>query len=223
MNAVIGLILMLIFSANHASNLGVTSSPNMDISTEVEYLSQKAPTLDKKVLKFALRAYRKAKASGEVKKPILAVIDYSKPSKSQRLWVFDLHREKLLFNTHVAHGVNSGGSTPNHFSNQISSKESSIGTYITQDTYIGSKGYSLNIKGLEKGFNSNAYTRRVVIHGAWYVKPDFIKSHGQAGRSWGCPAIAPELVKPIINTLKNGSVIFAYYPDKQYMAKSHYL
>lgn len=223
MNAVIGLILMLIFSANHASNLGITSSPNVDINTEVEHLSQKAPTLDKKVLKFALRAYQKAKASGEVKKPILTVIDYSKPSKSQRLWVFDLNREKLLFNTHVAHGQNSGGGIPTHFSNTISSKESSIGTYVTKDTYIGSKGYSLNLKGLEEGFNSNAYTRRVVIHGAWYVAPGFIRTHGQAGRSWGCPAIAPDLAKPIINTLKNGSVIFAYYPDKRYIAKSHYL
>lgn len=223
MNAVIGLILMLIFSANAASNVSMISNSGMDINTEVQHLSQKAPRLDKKVLKLALSAYAKAKAHGAVKKPILTVIDYSKPSSELRMWIFDLTKDNLLFNTHVAHGKNSGGRTPTHFSNQEASLATSLGTYVTKDTYIGSKGYSLNLQGLEKGFNDNAYTRRVVIHGAWYVKDDFIKDHGQAGRSWGCPAIAPELAKPIINTIKDGSVVFAYYPDQNYMAKSHYL
>ncbi|MCH9717997.1 MAG: murein L,D-transpeptidase catalytic domain family protein, partial [Gammaproteobacteria bacterium] len=191
--------------------------------TEVKHLSQKAPELDTKILKYALIAYQKALSAGLTKKPILTVVDYSKPSSEQRLWVFDVNQEKLLFNTHVAHGQNSGGITPTHFSNQVSSKESSLGTYVTLETYMGSNGYSLNLKGLEKGINDNAYTRRVVVHGANYVEPNYIKSIGHAGRSWGCLAVAKTLSKSFINLIKDGSVIFAYYPDKQYISHSHYL
>jgi hypothetical protein len=225
MNFLLGLILMVFFSANIASNTNSISNlnPNADLNTEVQHLSQKAPDLDKKALKLALTAYQKATISGETKKPILTVIDYSKPSSEQRLWVFDVIHEKLLLNTHVAHGKNSGGTTPTHFSNQNESKETSLGTYVTQDTYIGSHGYSLNIKGLEKGINDHAYARRVVIHGANYVEPDFIKSAGHAGRSWGCLAVAQTLSKSFINLVKDGSIVFAYYPDKQYISHSHYL
>ena len=225
MNFLIGLILMVFFSVNIASNTIsiANTNPNTDINIEVKHLSQKAPQLDKKVLKLALVAYQKAQLTGLAKKPILTVIDYSKPSSEQRLWVFDVIHEKLLFNTHVAHGKNSGGITPNHFSNQVSSKKTSLGTYVTQDTYMGSHGYSLNLKGLEKGINDNAYNRRVVVHGAEYVEPGFIKSVGHAGRSWGCLAIAQTLSKSFINLIKDGSVIFAYYPDKQYISHSHYL
>jgi hypothetical protein len=225
MNFLIGLVLMIFFSANIASNTTNLSNPdsNADINTEVKHLSQKAPELDTKILKYALVAYKKAMLTGLTKKPILTVVDYSKPSSEQRLWVFDVNQEKLLFNTHVAHGQNSGGTTPTHFSNQISSKESSLGTYVTQDTYMGSNGYSLNLKGLEKGINDNAYTRRVVVHGANYVEPNYIKSIGHAGRSWGCLAVAKTLSKSFINLIKDGSVIFAYYPDTQYISHSHYL
>jgi hypothetical protein len=112
--------------------------------------------------------------------------------------------------------------TPHHFSNKVSSKETSLGTFVTKGTYMGSKGYSLNLQGLEKGFNDNAYNRRVVIHGAWYVEPDFIKKAGRAGRSWGCPSIAKTLAKPVINTIKGGSVVFAYYPDRNYLSHTGY-
>ena len=139
------------------------------------------------------------------------------------MWVFDVRKERLLYNTYVAHGKNSGTNRANHFSNINSSKQSSLGTYITKDTYIGSKGYSLNLQGLDKGFNDNAYNRRVVVHGAWYVEPDFIKKAGRAGLSWGCPAISQKLAKPVINTIKNGSVIFAYFPDKYFLSHSGYL
>lgn len=223
MNFLISLILMIFLSVNLASNAGIISKSSGDINTEVQHLSQKAPNLDKKVLKLAVVAYEKARASGQAKKHILTVVDYSKPSSEQRMWIFDVDKERLLLNTHVAHGKNSGGVTPTHFSNQISSKASSIGTFVTQDTYMGSKGYSLNLKGLEKGINDNVYERRVVVHGAHYVEPGFIKSVGYAGRSWGCLAVARTLTKPIINMIKDGSVIFAYYPDKKYMSKSRYV
>lgn len=225
MNVLIGLILMIFLSVNIASNKTsiIVPNSNYDINTKVQYLSQKAPRLDKKVLKYALIAYHKAKLSGVLRKPILTVIDYSKPSSEQRLWVFDVNRGKLLLNTYVAHGKNSGGRTPTRFSNQISSKATSLGTYVTQDTYVGANGYSLNLKGLEKGINDNAYIRRVVVHGANYVEPSYIRRSGYAGRSFGCLAVARTLSKPFINLIKEGSLIFAYYPDKQYMSRSRYV
>lgn len=223
MNTFLSLISLAVLTTNMTSSTLSFAKSSFDINTEVMHLSQKAPRLNKKVLKLALTAYQKARIHGDVKKQVLTVIDYSLPSWKQRMWIFDLNRDKLLYNTYVAHGKNSGFDTPNHFSNQPSSKATSLGTYVTKDTYIGSKGYSLNLKGLEKGFNDNAYDRRVVIHGAWYVEPNFIKQQGRAGRSWGCPSIAKTLARPVINTIKGGSVVFAYYPDRNYLSHSRFV
>lgn len=223
MNTFLSLISLAVLTTNMTSSTLSFAKSSFDINTEVMHLSQKAPRLNKKVLKLALTAYQKARIHGDVKKQVLTVIDYSLPSWKQRMWIFDLNRDKLLYNTYVAHGKNSGSDTPNHFSNQPSSKATSLGTYVTKDTYIGSKGYSLNLKGLEKGFNDNAYDRRVVIHGAWYVEPNFIKQQGRAGRSWGCPSIAKTLARPVINTIKGGSVVFAYYPDRNYLSHSRFV
>lgn len=222
MNTILTLISVATLASNLSSSTASFAKPAFDINTETNHLGQKAPQLNKRVLKLALTAYQKATTKGAVKKAVLTVIDYSLPSSKQRMWVFDVRRERLLYNTYVAHGKNSGGDTPHHFSNTTSSKETSLGTYVTSDTYIGSKGYSLNLRGLEKGFNDNAYNRRVVIHGAWYVEPDFIKRAGRAGRSWGCPSIAKTLAKPVINTIKGGSVVFAYYPDRNYLSHTGY-
>jgi hypothetical protein len=221
MNTILTLISIAVLASNLTSSTTSFATSVIDAHT-ASHLSRKAPQLNKNVLKLALAAYQKANSKGAVKKPVLTVIDYSLPSSKQRMWVFDMSHEKLLYNTYVAHGRNSGVDTPHHFSNQPSSKETSLGTYVTRDTYVGSKGYSLNLQGLEKGFNDNAYSRRVVIHGAWYVEPDFIKRSGRAGRSWGCPSIAKTLAKPVINTIKGGSVVFAYYPDHNYLSHSNY-
>ncbi len=221
MNFLVTFLMVTLMSFNYASNIGYANAPTQ-IQNEVQALTKKAPSLNPKVLKLALQAYNQANNKGVVHKRILTVIDYSLPSFKQRMWIFDLNRNKLLYNTYVAHGRNSGATTPNHFSNRNSSKETSLGTYVTRDTYIGSKGLSLNLQGLEKGFNDNAYSRRVVIHGAWYVEPSFIKQSGRAGRSWGCPSIAKSIANPVINLLKGGSVVFAYYPDKNYLRNSNF-
>lgn len=223
MNTLFTLISTVLLTSNITSSTLLFAKPGQDINTQVQHLSHKAPQLNKKVLKLALTAYKNASKRGAVKKPVLTVIDYSLPSNKQRMWVFDLRNERLLYNTYVAHGKNSGVNVAKNFSNRESSKQSSLGTYITKGTYIGHKGYSLNLQGLDRGFNDNAYNRRVVIHGAWYVEPDFIKRAGRAGLSWGCPAIAQTLAKPVINTIKNGSVIFAYYPDKYFLSHSGFL
>lgn len=223
MNTLLTLISTVLLTGNLTSSNLSFAKTESDINTKVQHLAAKAPRLNKKVLKLALTAYNNANKRGAVKKPVLTVIDYSLPSNKERMWVFDLHKERLLYNTHVAHGKNSGGNRANHFSNINSSKQSSLGTYITKGTYIGHKGYSLNLQGLDKGFNDNAYNRRVVMHGAWYMDPNFIKKAGRAGLSWGCPAISEKLAKPVINTIKNGSVIFAYFPDKKFLSRSGYL
>lgn len=185
-------------------------------------LKEAAPKLKADILRLALIAFNHAEHLGLVHKKILTVIDYSKASSQERLWVFDLDKEKLLYETFVAHGRNSGALYPTHFSNQGRSLSSSLGTYITANTYSGSNGYSLNLKGLEHGYNDNALSRRVVMHGAWYVSEEFIKRSGQLGRSWGCPAVNPTMAKPIINTIKDGTVLFAYYPDKKWLSHSQY-
>lgn len=223
MNTLVTLISTVLLTTNISSSVTALITPKADLSSKLQHLREKAPQLNPKVLKLALTAYTNADKKGAVKKPVLTVIDYSLPSNKQRMWVFDLKHERLLYNTYVAHGKNSGVNYAKHFSNRPSSLESSLGTYITKDTYIGHKGYSLNLKGLDRGFNDNAYNRRVVIHGAWYMEPSFIKKAGRAGLSWGCPAIADTLAKPVINTIKNGSVVFAYYPDKNFLSHSGYL
>ncbi len=219
MNSILHILSIAILGTHISSHTPVKQNP---IATEVEELAATAPQLNKNVLRIALTAYEKARIKGTVKKPVLTVIDYSLPSSKQRMWIFDVNKDKLLYHTYVAHGKNSGDLTPRHFSNTMSSKQTSLGAYVTRDTYIGSKGYSLNLQGLEKGFNDNALNRRVVVHGAWYVEPEFIKRMGRAGRSWGCPSIAKTMSKSIINTIKGGSILFAYYPDRNYLNHSRF-
>lgn len=223
MNTIVSLISFTLLASSMTSSDTHATRSSFDVAAETQHLGQKAPQLNRHVLQLALSAYKKASIRGSVKKQVLTVIDYSLPSSKQRMWIFDVNHDKLLYNTYVAHGQNSGMNTPSHFSNKVSSKQTSLGTYVTRDTYMGSKGYSLNLQGLEKGFNDNAYNRRVVIHGAWYVEPTFIKQTGRAGRSWGCPSIAQTLAKPVINTIKGGSVVFAYYPDRDYLRHSNYI
>jgi hypothetical protein len=154
----------------------------------------------------AYHAY--ASADGR-KKPLLTIIDYQKPSTEKRFFVIDLDRYKLMYNTYVSHGVNSGLETATQFSNVVSSKQTSLGTFLTDDTYHGSNGYSLRLDGLSEGKNDRARERYIVVHGADYVSESFIEQNGYLGRSWGCPALAPELTQEIIDLIKGGSVIYA--------------
>lgn len=197
------------------------ANPNID--TQVKTLKAQAQNIDTKVLRLGLVAYKNAKAQGIAKKDLLTVIDYSKPSTAKRLWVFDLKNSKTLYNTWVTHGKNSGNNRATSFSNRSGSLKSSIGLFVTDRTYFGKLGYSLKIRGLERGFNSNAYDRAIVVHGASYANADIIRRYGRLGRSWGCPAVSHRLARPIINTIKNKSIIFAYYPDRRWLAHSQYL
>lgn len=144
---------------------------------------------------------------------IISIIDFSQPSNKKRLFVLDLKNYKVLFNTLVAHGRNTGREWASYFSNQGSSYMSSPGFYITRETYEGKNGYSLKLEGMERGINDNAYSRGIVVHGAEYVSQDLANAQGYIGRSQGCPAVPIQASRPIINTIKEGTCLFIYHPS----------
>uniref|UniRef100_A0A0Q9YJ92 L,D-transpeptidase catalytic domain n=1 Tax=Candidatus Berkiella aquae TaxID=295108 RepID=A0A0Q9YJ92_9GAMM len=179
--------------------------------------------INPKVLNLALKAHRKAHTMGIPRKQFLTVIDYSLPSTSRRLWVLDMTRNKVVYNAHVAHGSATGDNHAKHFSDAHGSHKSSLGLFLTGSTYQGKHGTSLTLHGLEKGFNGNAASRAIVMHPAGYVNEGMIKSMGRIGRSWGCPALSYSVAGPIIQTIKEGSLIFAYYPDNKWLNNSRFL
>ena len=190
----------------------------------VASLAPQADGLRTEVLRLALESSRAAAAKGLVPRPeLLTVIDYSIPSTKPRLFTFDLEKRKLLFREHVAHGVNSGGNVPTDFSNHEGSRQTSLGLFITDETYVGANGYSLRLDGLERGVNDMARPRAIVVHGAPYVDADAARKQGRLGRSWGCPAVRDEIARTFINTIRGGSAIFAYYPDRNWLASSRFL
>ena len=174
-------------------------------------------------LRLALRAYACGSARGDFDAPLLTIVDYSRPSTQPRLWVLDLSDASVRFHALVAHGRASGIERSTSFSNVPGSKQSSLGLFRTADTYQGRHGYSLRLVGLEPGVNHLAYERNIVIHGASYATPAFISKHGRLGRSWGCPALDPALHRPVIDAIRGGSALFAYYPDARWIESSSYL
>ena len=183
-------------------------------------LSQKG--LSAEVLEFALQGLRRLEAGGKLRNPgILTIIDFSQSSKNKRLYVIDLLHKALLFNTYVAHGRNTGEEFASHFSNVSGSCKSSLGFYITQKQIMGSTvGLALMLEGVEKGFNDNAVNREIVMHGAQYATENFIKKTGRLGRSFGCPSLPPAMIKPVLETIKEGSCLFIYQNDKLYLSHS---
>jgi hypothetical protein len=170
---------------------------------------------------YAMAGYEKMRSSGTLANPdILTIVDFSLPSDQKRLFVLDMATGQVLFNTYVAHGRNSGAEVATRFSNELDSYKSSLGFYVTLGTYRGEHGYSLRLQGKEEGINSNAYNRNIVVHGAPYVSEKMIAQKGYIGRSLGCPAIPQKLHKPIINKIQNGSCLFLYGPDKDYVSRS---
>lgn len=187
-------------------------------------LSATAPDLRREVLELALRARQCAVAYGDVRgESRLAVIDYSLPSTDERLWVFDLAGERLMYREHVAHGRNSGHNMTTSFSNVDGSHQSSLGLFRTAETYVGGNGYSMRMDGLEPGVNDNARDRLIVMHGAAYVNPAQAVRQGRLGRSFGCPALRSAVAREVIDVLKDGQLLFAYYPQQDWLAGSRFL
>ena len=189
-----------------------------------EWDSVRPRAMNQQVFKLALQAANCAIQSGAVADPsTLTVIDYSKPSTSKRLWVLDLRARALMYEELVAHGQGSGANVPTMFSNEPETHRSSIGLFETKDTYIGRNGYSLRLEGLDTGFNDRAFERAIVMHGAPYVSERLAHTQGRLGRSWGCPAVREDVARELIDHVKGTGLVFAYYPDPEWLSSSKFL
>jgi hypothetical protein len=180
--------------------------------------------LTKQAFDYAVTGYKSLLAMGRLSNDsIISIVDFTLSSCKKRLFVIDIKNYKVLYNTYVAHGRNSGTEYAKEFSNNPESYKSSLGFYVTGDTYKGEHGYSLRLEGEEKGINDNAYSRAIVMHSAPYVNEKYIKAKGYIGRSLGCPAIPQKVYKPIIEKIKNGTCLFLYSPNDYYISHSTFL
>jgi hypothetical protein len=214
-----GLTLLALDSAT-----GIVSGTSSESGPLVGWDAASLGSINPQVFGLALAATGCAIRAGAVAIPTtLAVIDYSKPSTTPRLWVYDLTQRALVAEELVAHGQGSGDNIPTRFSNDPDSHASSLGLFVTEGTYVGKNGYSLRLNGLDTGFNDHAMTRAIVMHGASYVSQVVAKTIGRIGRSWGCPALSPQTAHRVIDRLKGGGLVFAYYPDQQWLSSSRYL
>ena len=178
--------------------------------------------LNQKAFEYAWRGYHNLLKTGQLKKSyVLTVCDFTQSSSSKRMYVIDVAHKKLLFNTYVSHGMNSGVEYATTFSNKANSFKSSLGFFVTTKTYVGKNGLSLKVKGLEKGYNDQAAKRHIVLHGSDYISPEYLKDNGEMGRSLGCAAIPNTMSPKIIKTIKNGSCLFIYHPTTKYLTHSN--
>lgn len=175
--------------------------------------------LSRETFELAIAGYNKLLTAGKITNNKLSIADFSQPSTKKRLYIIDLKEKKLLFNTLVAHGKNSGELMATNFSNAAESNQSSLGFYVTAEKYQGKHGLSMKLDGMEKT-NSNARDRAIVMHAADYVSESFANARGYIGRSWGCPAVSPEVNEPIINAIGNGSCLFLYSPQAGYLSQT---
>ena len=95
-----------------------------------------------------------------------------------------------------------------------------MGFYTTGGTYFGSNNLSLKLNGLETKFNTNAFARGIVIHGASYVNDDLVNRKERIGRSFGCPAVSQKINTQLVNTIKGGTCLFMYSPIVDYFQNS---
>jgi hypothetical protein len=185
----------------------------------------RAGDIDAAVFALGLQATHCAVQLGDlpVRPRTLTIIDYSKPSTTERLWVFDLTTRAMLYRELVAHGRGSGENMATNFSNEADSHRSSLGLFMTDDAYVGKNGYSLRLNGLEPGVNDHARDRAIVMHGAPYVNETLAFQQGRLGRRWGCPALRDSIARNVIDQVKGGGAVFAYYPDPHWLRTSKYL
>ncbi|MDI9320807.1 MAG: murein L,D-transpeptidase catalytic domain family protein [Phycisphaerales bacterium] len=209
------------------NNNGLTNpSSSEHISSVYEKINFcRSGKLNPIVFEYAYKGYLNLKAAGKLTndKDLLSVCDYSLSANVYRFWIIDLSKNKVLFNTYVAHGQGTGEEFARSFSNIQDSHQSSLGFYVTSSTYIGDHGLSLYLHGMDQQYNSAAYERDIVVHGADYVSHQFIQENQRLGRSWGCPAVPDSLASEIIQMIKDGTCLFIYYPHKKYLASSYWL
>lgn len=225
-------VLVLLAWANYASTSYFTNNGNgtgLALSDEQEfdayarrlYSSIGETTLSYNAFVLALKGYYLLKAENKLGNTnVLTVIDFSKPANENRFYLIDVLNGKLLLKTLVAHGRNTGEVYATKFSNKPNSYQSSLGLFLTGETYTGAHGLSMRLDGTERSINDNARMRDIVVHAADYVSSSFVSTYGRLGRSLGCPALPAEYVSMVVEKIKNGSCFFAYYPDPLYLKRT---
>jgi hypothetical protein len=209
------------FSPDNGTESSLNDEQEFDAYAKKLYASIGESTLSYNAFLLALKGYYLLKAEDKLANSnVLTVIDFSKPANENRFYLIDVLNGKLLLKTLVAHGRNTGEVYATKFSNKPNSYQSSLGLFVTGETYTGAHGLSLRLDGTEKMINDNARTRDIVVHAADYVSSSFASSYGRIGRSLGCPALPVEYVSMVVNKIKNGSCFFAYYPDPLYLQKT---
>jgi hypothetical protein len=207
-------------------NLSLPDSVSFDHELTLLYdsLNLRKAGLDKKVFAYALKGYFNLAGQNKINRTgIITICDFSQSSRRKRMYLIDIENYELLMQTHVAHGKNSGAEYARRFSNKPESLQSSLGFYVTRNTYYGGHGLSLMIDGMEPGINDKARTRKIVVHGSRYVGNDYLRFCKYIGRSFGCPAVPARQSGKIINTIKNGTCFFIYHPTRQYIETSKIL
>lgn len=229
------LLLPVVKAGSHISNptirlVDVSEKSTVEEESALEFavnhlydsLELGALGLKKDALKYAYKGHQKLVKKGKLNNSsILTVCDFSQPSDSKRFYIIDVKNFKVLLNTYVAHGKNSGGEFANRFSNKSRSLQSSLGFYVTRGTYFGKHGLSLKLSGQDRGYNDRAESRAIVVHGATYIGDEWVG--GKMGRSFGCPAVPQRYASKVINLIKNGTCLFIYHPLKSYLHGSNVL
>lgn len=180
-------------------------------------------------LRMAFQAYYayKAKHPEKVRKPYFYYVDYGLDNRTPRGYVFDMAKLTVVDGPFmVAHGRGSGAEgVPTRFSNRNGSNATSLGLYLTQETYgfsgkSGGRRYTsvgLRMQGLSGEYNSAARSRGVVVHGAPYV------SASRAGRSEGCPAMEQFRARTLLPKIAHGSLVFHFSPrDASWMRQDRW-
>ena len=211
---------------DHSTSLQKTAKELLQEEARILYdsMNLRRAGLSIKAFEFAWQGYKQLLEAGRIyNKEVISICDFSQSSRRKRLYIINVEEMKVLFNTYVAHGRKSGGEYARSFSNNPESHKSSLGFYVTRQTYYGGHGLSLTIEGLEAGINDKADARKIVVHGSDYVGANFLRMNRFNGRSFGCPAVPAKDCQKVINTIKDGSCLFIYHPTKNYISKSKIL
>ncbi len=217
-------LILFLFGENITPNKTVPEPEETDFHLQFIYSRLSDNNLNFEAFRLAYKGFIKIHSEELLfNDSIITVIDYSKPSSVERLYILDIKNIKILEKSLVAHGQSTGSVLPESFSNVCQSHKSSLGFYITENTYLGKHGYSLRIEGIEKGINDNAKKRAIVFHGAQYVSWKYISEYGRIGRSFGCPALPLEKNREIIDLIKDRSCVFIYHPSSNYLKESRFI
>jgi hypothetical protein len=214
---------LILFMALPVTSRSITSDslPLTRRMSSVVHSIEQSSDIDPTALRLALQGYFNLNRQGLIRRQgIITLIDFDKPSSEKRLFIIDIDNGTVLHSSLVAHGRGSGEEIATSFSNKPGSNQSSLGFYLTENTYTGKNGYSLVLKGLDQGINDKAQSRSIVIHGAEYVSEEYIRMNGRLGRSQGCPALSLDEYQEVIDLIKDGSCLFIYHNGQDYASRS---